>query len=323
MDPEAAAKFQELMEMLKKAMMDSFFKDLYSQIANMSPEDMARMKEMISDLNEMLSEKMAGGEPDFNGFMQKYGDLFGDNPPQNLDELIEQMTAGIAAMQSLLDSLPPEMRRQLQDLLMDKVGDPDLQRELQELQINLDILCAVAGHAEPVPLPRRRGARPAAGDGPDGRPAGHGRTGDASSSARSTAATWTTSTRRSCAELLGEEAAEHAEAAEGLPAGAGGRGLHPPQGQQLGADAARRPQDRREGARRDLHAAQEVRLRQAPAAGQGPRRRARRRDEALRVRRPVPPEPGRDDHERHLPRRPAGARPPAAGTTSRSTARRR
>jgi uncharacterized protein with von Willebrand factor type A (vWA) domain len=45
-----------------------------------------------------------------------------------------------AAMQGLLDSLPPEMRRQLQDLLMDKVGDADLQREIQELWINLDIL---------------------------------------------------------------------------------------------------------------------------------------------------------------------------------------
>ena len=139
MDPEAGAKFQELMEMLKKTMMDSFFKDLYAQIANMSPEDMARMKEMLRDLNKMLSERMAGGEPDFDGFMQ-YGDFFGDNPPQNIDELIEQMQSGIAAMQSLLDSLPPDMRRQLQDLLMDKVGDPDLQRELNELAINLDIL---------------------------------------------------------------------------------------------------------------------------------------------------------------------------------------
>jgi uncharacterized protein with von Willebrand factor type A (vWA) domain len=140
MDPEAAAKFQELMEMLKKTLMDTFFKDLYQQIANLSPEDMARMKEMLRDMNQMLSQKMAGGEPDFDGFMQKYGDLFGDNPPQSLDELIENMQQGIAAMQSLLDSLPPEMRRQLQDLLMDKVGDPDMQRQLNELAINLDIL---------------------------------------------------------------------------------------------------------------------------------------------------------------------------------------
>jgi len=142
MDPEAGAKFQELMEMLKKAMMDSFFKDLYSQIANMSPEDMARMKQMMRDLNQMLSEKMAGGDvsQDFQGFMSKYGDLFGPNPPQSLDELIERMQAGMAAMQSLLDSLPADMRRQLQDLLMEKVADPQLQRELQELAINLDII---------------------------------------------------------------------------------------------------------------------------------------------------------------------------------------
>ncbi|MCH7998527.1 MAG: VWA domain-containing protein [Chloroflexi bacterium] len=140
MDPEAGTKFQELMEMLKKAMMDTFFKDIYNQIANMSPEEMARMKEMIRELNEMLSEKMAGGQPDFQGFMDKYGDLFGDNPPQSLEQLIEQMQQQASVMQTLLDSLPPEMRQQLQDLLMDKVGDVDLQRQLQELSINLDIL---------------------------------------------------------------------------------------------------------------------------------------------------------------------------------------
>jgi uncharacterized protein with von Willebrand factor type A (vWA) domain len=140
MDPEAGNKFQELMEMLKKALMDTFFKDLYQQIADMGPEEMAHMKEMLRDLNKMLSERMAGGEPDFQGFMQKYGDLFGPNPPQTLDELIEQMQQGVAAMQSLLESLPSDMRQQLQDLLMDKVGDPELQRELMELQMNLDIV---------------------------------------------------------------------------------------------------------------------------------------------------------------------------------------
>jgi uncharacterized protein with von Willebrand factor type A (vWA) domain len=43
-------------------------------------------------------------------------------------------------MQNLLDSLPSEMRQQLQDLLMDKVGDPELQAELSELAGNLELL---------------------------------------------------------------------------------------------------------------------------------------------------------------------------------------
>jgi uncharacterized protein with von Willebrand factor type A (vWA) domain len=140
MDPEAQHQFQELMEMLKKAMTETFFKDLHQQIANMTPEELERLKQMVRDLNQMLSEQMAGGEPNFDQFMQQYGDLFGANPPQSLEELISQMQQQIANMQNLLDSLPPEMRRQLQDLLMDKVGDPDLQSELSELSANLELL---------------------------------------------------------------------------------------------------------------------------------------------------------------------------------------
>jgi uncharacterized protein with von Willebrand factor type A (vWA) domain len=140
MDPEAQERFNELMESLKKAMMETFFKDMYQQIANMSPEDLERMKNMVRDLNKMLQEKMAGGEPNFDQFMQQYGDLFGNNPPQSLEDLIAQMQHQIGQMQSLLDSLPSEMRQQLQDLLSDKVGDPELQQALNDLASNLEYM---------------------------------------------------------------------------------------------------------------------------------------------------------------------------------------
>ncbi|MGE0601597.1 MAG: VWA domain-containing protein [Dehalococcoidia bacterium] len=140
MDPEAQAKFNELLESLKKAMMDTFFKDMYNQIANMSPEDLQRMKDMVKDLNKMLQDKMAGNEPNFDEFMQQYGDLFGDNPPQSLEELIAQMQHQMGQMQSLLDSLPGDMRQQLQDLLGDKIGDSELQQSLNELGQNLEYL---------------------------------------------------------------------------------------------------------------------------------------------------------------------------------------
>ena len=140
MDPEAAAEFQQLTEMLKQAMMDTFFRNLQGQIANMSPEDMERMKQMVRDLNQMLQERMQGGEPDFDPFMQQYGDLFGDNPPQNLDELVEQMQRQVAQMQNLLDSMPADMRQQLQELLMEKIADPELQDQLADLGANLEYL---------------------------------------------------------------------------------------------------------------------------------------------------------------------------------------
>ncbi len=141
MDPEAGAKFQELMEMLKQAMMDSFFNNLSSQIASLTPQETQRLKEMVRELNQMLSEKMAGGQPDFQQFIQSYGDMFPDKSgPQSLEELTAQMQHQISVMQSLLDSLPADMRRQLQDLLMEKISDPELQHDLHELAVNLDIL---------------------------------------------------------------------------------------------------------------------------------------------------------------------------------------
>jgi uncharacterized protein with von Willebrand factor type A (vWA) domain len=140
MDKEAEARFNELLESLKQAMMQTFFKDLSKMIQDMSPDDMQRMKDMVQDLNKMIQDRMAGNEPNFDEFMQKYGDMFGDNPPQNLDQLLEQMQQQMSAMQSLLNSLDPEMRRQLSDLLADKIGDPQLQQALDELAMNMEYL---------------------------------------------------------------------------------------------------------------------------------------------------------------------------------------
>ena len=119
MDHEAQEKFNELLESLKKAMTETFFKDMYEQIANMGPEELERMKNMVSDLNQMLQDKMAGKDPNFDQFMEQYGDMFGDSPPSSLDDLIQQMQHQMGQMQSLMDSLPGDLRSQLQDLLSD------------------------------------------------------------------------------------------------------------------------------------------------------------------------------------------------------------
>lgn len=152
MDPEARAKFDELVDSLRQSMMDTFFKDLSSQIANMSPEDIERLKNMTRDLNRMLEEKMAGGEPDFGAFMRQYGDLFGDDPPRSLEELLDQMQRQMGQMQSLLGSLPPDLQQQLQDLLSDKIGDPELQQGLNELARNLEFLAPSRDQRDQYPF---------------------------------------------------------------------------------------------------------------------------------------------------------------------------
>ena len=140
MNPEAAQKYQELVDSLRQQMLNAFFKDMSRSIQDMSPEDMERMQEMVRDLNAMMQQRLAGEEPDFDAFMEKYGDLFGDDPPQSLDELLQQMQQQAAAMQNLMDSLPGGMRQQLQDLVADRLGDPGMQQQLAELASNLEAL---------------------------------------------------------------------------------------------------------------------------------------------------------------------------------------
>ena len=107
LDTEARRQFQELMEKLQTTMLESYFRNIQDAIQRMTPEQIDRLKDMTADLNQMLQEKMQGGEPDFQQFMDKYGDIFGHQKPSNLNELIERMQRQHAAMQSLMDSLRP------------------------------------------------------------------------------------------------------------------------------------------------------------------------------------------------------------------------
>jgi uncharacterized protein with von Willebrand factor type A (vWA) domain len=38
------------------------------------------MKDMMAELNQMLEQRQRGEEPDFEGFMERYGDFFPENP---------------------------------------------------------------------------------------------------------------------------------------------------------------------------------------------------------------------------------------------------
>jgi uncharacterized protein with von Willebrand factor type A (vWA) domain len=130
-DPEAQQKFQELLDMLKSQMAQNISQQMQQQIQNMSPEDMAAMREMLRQLNQMMRDRMEGREPDFDGFMQQFGSMFGPNPPQSLDELMERLQQQLSQMQSMLESMSPEMRQELEDA-MGAALDPETRREMAQ-----------------------------------------------------------------------------------------------------------------------------------------------------------------------------------------------
>ena len=131
MDPDAQQKFQELLDTLKSQMSQNMGQHMMDQVKSMSEEDQAATHDMMRALNEMLRDKMAGQEPDFDGFMQEFRQMFGDNPPKSFDELLEQLQQQLAQMQSMLDSMSPEARREMEDALAQAL-DPATQREMAE-----------------------------------------------------------------------------------------------------------------------------------------------------------------------------------------------
>ena len=139
MDEEARQKFKELMDMLKKHALESYARDMTQKMKDMNPETLAAMRHLVEAINQMLEQRMKGEEPDFDKFMQQFGDFFGDNPPQNLDELIERMQSQIAQAQSLVDSLSPEDRQAMEDL-MQSMLDEATQYELAKMAQNLETL---------------------------------------------------------------------------------------------------------------------------------------------------------------------------------------
>ena len=78
------------MEHLREQVLGAYFRSMAEGMKNMTPEQLAHFRDMLAELNQMIEQRARGDEYDFEGFMERYGDLFPDNP-QSLDELLENM----------------------------------------------------------------------------------------------------------------------------------------------------------------------------------------------------------------------------------------
>ena len=137
-DAGAQGMFDELQEHIREQVMGSYFRQMTDGIQNMTPEDIARFKDMLADLNGLIEMRERGDDtqPTFDDFMSRHGDMFPDRPA-TLDELLEQMARRMAAMSALMASLSPEQRAELAALAEQVMADMDLAFEVDRLSANL------------------------------------------------------------------------------------------------------------------------------------------------------------------------------------------
>jgi uncharacterized protein with von Willebrand factor type A (vWA) domain len=133
---DAQQRFEQLVERLRQQVQQRQFEQVSSAAKNMSPEDVARMKDMMSALNEMIDRRERGEDPQFEKFMEEFGDFFPENPA-TLDELLELLAKRMAAAQAMLNSMTPEQREELRNLMSQMLDDTDLQWQMDRLSERL------------------------------------------------------------------------------------------------------------------------------------------------------------------------------------------
>ena len=138
-DGEARQRFEELLDGLRKSMLDRMSQGLADAVKSMKPEDLEPQREMVRELNGLLERRAQGDEPsqaDIDGFLARHGAFFPG--ARTLDDVIDQLADRMAAMQSLMRSLSPEQRAELQDTLDALLRDDRLKWDLAQLAANLD-----------------------------------------------------------------------------------------------------------------------------------------------------------------------------------------
>jgi uncharacterized protein with von Willebrand factor type A (vWA) domain len=139
---EAAQAYQGIRDLLGQQLLAQRFEGVKQALQSTSPEDVKRIQQMLSDLNDLLSAH-ARGDPHtpqrFEGFMRQHGDFFPERP-RNVEELIDALAARAAAAQRMLNSMSAQQRAELAQLTQQAFGDPRLAQQLAALDAQLQAL---------------------------------------------------------------------------------------------------------------------------------------------------------------------------------------
>ncbi|MEJ2859539.1 VWA domain-containing protein [Actinomycetospora flava] len=135
---EARAAYEQIQDLLGREALDQRFQGMKQAMENATPEDVERVREMISDLNDLLEAHGRGEDTtdQFREFMGKHGEFFPENP-QSTDELIDLLAERSAAAQRMMNSLSAEQRAELEGLMQQAFGDPRLAEQLSRLDQQL------------------------------------------------------------------------------------------------------------------------------------------------------------------------------------------
>jgi uncharacterized protein with von Willebrand factor type A (vWA) domain len=130
----ARETFSRLRDLLRREVLDAQFRGMKEALENPDPAAMQRVRDMMSQLREMLEADSRGEhtQQDFDRFMSEFGDMFPDGP-QSLEELVDSLARRMMAAGRLMASLSDEQRQELAGLMAQAMEDAGLAAEMAAL----------------------------------------------------------------------------------------------------------------------------------------------------------------------------------------------
>jgi uncharacterized protein with von Willebrand factor type A (vWA) domain len=140
---EAHRLYQQILDGLRREVLDQRFAGMRQALeaAANDPASQQRVAEMLRDLNELLARHARGEDTtdQFAEFMRRHGEFFPEKPG-SIDELIDALARRAAAGERLMNSLSPQQREELAQLIAQALGNAGLADEMARLTENLRAL---------------------------------------------------------------------------------------------------------------------------------------------------------------------------------------
>jgi uncharacterized protein with von Willebrand factor type A (vWA) domain len=139
---QARRTYQQILDGLRREVLEQRFAGLRDALRGAAtPEANQRLREMLHDLNDLLSRHARGEDTSdaFAEFMDRHGDFFPEKPG-SVDELVDALARRAAAGERLMRSLSPQQQQELAGLMAQALGDGGLAGEMAALTDNLRAL---------------------------------------------------------------------------------------------------------------------------------------------------------------------------------------
>nr|MBA3524099.1 hypothetical protein [Geodermatophilaceae bacterium] len=132
---EAQQTYDEIRELLRSEVLDSSFRDMKEALGQVTAEDVAAMRQMMSDLGDLIEAHNRGEdtEQQLAEFLDQHGQFFPDRP-ETVEDLIDSLARRQAAQQRLMNSLTEQQRQELGGLMSGALDDMGLAAEMARMQ---------------------------------------------------------------------------------------------------------------------------------------------------------------------------------------------